>query len=147
MARAMASDFQYDRNAATAAIGRAMAKPTTPPPPRMKSKAADDEGDEDDEAGDEERGAALVLGDLLVQGVGLRTQNCDLDGAAGLVVGLEVLALGEAEPLGDHDRRGTTGSSCYSLIHGVVVELPGVGDAALGAGQLLLQVAGSSGSP
>ena len=80
------------------------------------------------------------------RGTGRGGSELDLDRAAGLVVGLEVLALDEAEPLGDHDR-GERLDLGVVLVDGVVVELPGVGDAPLGAGQLLLQLAGSSGSP
>src|SRR5919106_1166729 len=60
----------------------------------------------------------------------------DLRRAAGLVVGLEVLALGEAEGVGQH-----VGGEALDLgviaVHGVVVELAGGGDAPPRAGLLL----------
>ena len=66
-------------------------------------------------------------------------QNSTSGASRAAFVGLEVLALLEVERSW---RRYTVGN-CWSLLlyvqHGVVVELPGVGHAALGGGQLLLQ--------
>ena len=62
----------------------------------------------------------------------------DLHVAAALVVGLEVLALGEAERPADHSREGLDRS--VVLQHLVVVVLTGVGDPSLGAGEFFLQL-------
>ena len=64
---ATSSDFQYESHDDAIAMTAAMTMPTGP-----KSKQPEDGGDDrcgqQDEGGDEGRGAALVLGDLVVQG-------------------------------------------------------------------------------
>src|SRR5690606_18134484 len=65
--------------------------------------------------------------------------DVDGDGAPLGALGLEVLALGEREAPGDHVGRERLDLRVVG-VDGVVVVLPRVGDAALGAGQLLLQV-------
>ena len=81
------------------------------------------------------RGAGGVAAEVDRRGVA----EVDLDVAAGRLVHLEVLALVEVELVGD-DVRGDRLDLGVIAVDGVVVELPRVGDAALGAGELLLQV-------
>src|SRR4051794_29631313 len=59
--------------------------------------------------------------------------------ALGALLDLEVLALADAEGVGEHVPRKRLRLGVQAQ-HAVVVELARVGDAALGAGQLLLQV-------
>src|SRR3954468_6092609 len=59
--------------------------------------------------------------------------------ALGALLDLEVLALADAEGVGEDVARERLGLRVQAE-HRVVVELPGVGDAALRSGQLLLQV-------
>src|SRR5690606_31932754 len=67
------------------------------------------------------------------------TSEADLGRAPRLVVGLEVLALGEAEDVGQDVAREALDLRVVA-VDGVVVELPRVGDPPLGAGQLLRQL-------
>src|SRR4051812_7399805 len=63
----------------------------------------------------------------------------DVHGAGGLALGLEVLPLGEVERTGQERARERLDLGVVA-VHGVVVELPRVGDPVLAGGQLLLQV-------
>src|SRR5215210_8438645 len=63
----------------------------------------------------------------------------DANGAGRLALGLEVLALGEVERAGQDDARERLDLGVVA-VHGVVVELPRVGDPVLAGGQFLLQV-------
>src|SRR5262245_64714259 len=74
-----------------------------------------------------------------VRNVAANASEADAGRAARLVVGLEVLALRERE----HARQQVGGEALdlrVIAVHRVVVELAGVRDAALGAGQLLLEL-------
>ena len=152
-ASAILSAFQYETNATTAPITSATIVAAMPLP-KTRPKANADQRHDDDEADDEQHAAALVRSDQVVHvwgwcggsggdgscGGTVAAAGSELDGRrrACRLVGLEVLAPLEVEHPGV-EHRGELLELVVVLQHGVVVELPGVGDPALGGRQLLLQ--------